>query len=89
MVRDGVKVFELVEDEPFPFLGFDITDVIILVRIIPQLIEEHECITTPYNMSPKHWIGIRPEQAPDTLIKQLVSNSYTIIKNAYTSKNSK
>lgn len=68
---------------------FDVVTVKCQPEIIPQLIEEHECITTPYNMSPKHWIGIRPEQAPDTLIKQLVSNSYTIIKNAYTSKSSK
>ena len=50
---------------------------------ISMLREAHEGIVAPYNMSPKHWIGIRPNVADNSLMRELVRNSYEIIKNQY------
>ena len=35
------------------------------------------------NESPKHWIGIDPNTAPDDLLKELTQNSYEIVKAKY------
>jgi hypothetical protein len=34
----------------------------------------------------KHWIGIDPNRASDTLLKDLTRNSYEIVKAKYTKK---
>ena len=36
--------------------------------------------------SPKHWIGINPNTAPDNLLQELTRNSYEIVKVKYASK---
>lgn len=51
---------------------------------ISELKERHEAVGNPYNMSPRHWIGIVPQLAGDGLMEQLVANSYTIVKQQYT-----
>ena len=53
---------------------------------IDLLAEQYDSIVAPYNMSPKHWIGIRPDLANDMLMRELVRNSYEIIKGKYTKK---
>ena len=36
--------------------------------------------------SPKYWIGINPNTAPDNLLQELTRNSYEIVKVKYASK---
>ena len=50
---------------------------------IEELKAEHDCIGNPYNESPKHWIGIDPQTAPDELLRYLTRNSYEIVKAKY------
>lgn len=53
---------------------------------IEDLKERYSAITAPYNMDPRHWIGIRPEGADEGLMRDLVRNSYNIVKQQYTRK---
>lgn len=53
---------------------------------INALKEQNDFITDPYNMSPRHWIGIEVDRAPDRLIQHLVADSYAIVKQQYTPK---
>ena len=85
---EGVLVF-YVMGHMFSF--FDCNDFsVISLKCQPERIEdlkaEYECIGNPYNESPKHWIGINPNTAPDDLLKKLTRNSYEIVKAKYASK---
>ncbi len=51
-------------------------------ELIPQLKEHHDSVRNPYNMSAKHWIGIDPSLASNELVRQLVSNSYNLVRSA-------
>lgn len=51
-------------------------------ELIPQLKERHDSVRNPYNMSAKHWIGIDPSLASNELVRQLVSNSYNLVRSA-------
>ena len=84
----GVLVF-YVHDHMFSF--FDCDDFsIITLKCQPERIEElqvhHDCIDKPSNMSPKHWIGIRPDSAPDSLLQELTRNAYELVKAKYKKK---
>ena len=50
---------------------------------IDSLTERYDGIVAPYNMSPKHWIGINPHIVDDELLKELVANSYHLVKERY------
>ena len=50
---------------------------------IDELKEQYDCIVKPFNMSPKYWIGINPDTAPDELLRELTRNSYEIVKKKY------
>lgn len=50
---------------------------------IAQLYENYPCIGKPFNMSSKHWIGINPHTAPNSLLCELTRNAYEIIKTKY------
>ncbi|MBP3725814.1 MAG: MmcQ/YjbR family DNA-binding protein [Bacteroidaceae bacterium] len=50
---------------------------------IGDLLAEYDCIGRPYNLSPRHWIGVDANTAPDPLLKQLTRNSYEIVKTKY------
>jgi predicted DNA-binding protein (MmcQ/YjbR family) len=50
---------------------------------IEELKAQYSCIGKPHNMSPKHWIGIDPGNAPDELLQELTRNSYEIVKAKY------
>ncbi len=47
---------------------------------------EYDCVGNPYNESPKHWIGLDPHSSPDDLTRDLIRNSYEIVKAKYTKK---
>lgn len=78
---------------PFYVIGhmfsfFDCNDFsVITLKCQPERIEDlkaqYECIGKPYNESPKHWIGINPNTAPDDLLQELTRNSYEIVKARY------
>ena len=85
---EGVLVF-YVMGHMFSF--FDCNDFsVISLKCQPERIEDlkaqYECIGNPYNESPKHWIGIDPNSAPDDLLQELTRNSYEIVKTKYASK---
>ena len=81
----GVLVF-YVHGHMFSLFDCDHFSVITL-KCQPDRIEElragNDCFTKPHNLSSKHWIGIRPDTAPDELLKDLTRNSYEIVKAKY------
>ncbi|MBQ8703748.1 MAG: MmcQ/YjbR family DNA-binding protein [Bacteroidales bacterium] len=82
---EGVLVF-YVCGHMFSFFDCDEFSVVSLKcqpERIPELRERYSCIGDPYNESAKHWIGIDPQTAPDTLLKELTLNSYEIVKSKY------
>ena len=84
----GVLVF-YVHGHMFSFFDCDNFRVITLKcqsDRIDELGALHSCITKPFNMSPKYWIGIDPTTAPDDLLRELTRNSYEIVKAKYKSK---
>ncbi len=70
----------------FSFFDCDHFNVITL-KCQPERIDElraaHDCIVKPFNMSPKHWLGIETNTAPDDLLQELTRNSYQIVKAKY------
>ena len=81
----GVLVF-YVHGHMFSF--FDCDDFsIITIKCQPERIEElkaqYSFIGKPYNESPKYWIGIDANTAPDELLQELTRNSYEIVKAKY------
>ena len=73
------------------FAFFDCNDYhVISLKCQPERIDElkaqYDCIGNPYNESPKHWIGIDPNTAPDELLCDLTRNSYEIVKAKYSKK---
>ena len=85
---EGVLVF-YVCGHMFEF--FDCNDFhVISLKCQPEHIEDlkaqHDCLGNPYNESPKHWIGIDPNTAPDDLLRDLTRNSYEIVKAKYSKK---
>jgi predicted DNA-binding protein (MmcQ/YjbR family) len=85
---EGVLVF-YVCGHMFAF--FDCNDFhVISLKCQPERIDElkaqYDCIGNPYNESPKHWIGIDPNTAPNDLLKDLTRNSYEIVKAKYSKK---
>ena len=84
----GVLVF-YVHGHMFSFFDCDHFSVITL-KCQPERIDElraaHDCIVKPFNMSPKHWLGIETNTAPDDLLQELTRNSYQIVKAKYKPK---
>ena len=73
------------------FCFFDLNDLqVVSLKCQPERIDElkaqYDCIGNPYNESPKHWIGLDPHSAPTDLIKELICNSYEIVKTKYKKK---
>ena len=84
----GVLVF-YVHGHMFSFFDCDHFSVITL-KCQPERIDElraaHDCIVKPFNMSPKHWLGIETNSAPDDFLRELTRNSYEIVKAKYRKK---
>ena len=73
------------------FAFFDCADYsVVTLKCQPERIDElkaqYDCIGKPYNESAKHWLGIDPCTAPDTLLRDLTRNSYEIVKAKYSKK---
>jgi len=85
---NGVLVF-YVHGHMFSFFDCDNFSVVTL-KCQPERIDElratHDSIVKPFNMSPKHWLGIDPNTAPDDLLQELTRNSYDIVKAKYRPK---
>ena len=85
----GVLVF-YVHGHMFAFFDCDNFS-IVTVKCQPERIDDlraaHDCVTAPYNESPKHWIGIDALHAPRELLCELTRNSYDIVKAKYKVKN--
>lgn len=81
----GVLVF-YVCGHMFSFFNCDNYSVVTL-KCPPDRIDElrdaYDCIGKPFNMSPKYWIGVNPNTAPDTLLQELTRDSYEIVKAKY------
>ncbi len=81
----GVLAF-YVHDHMFSYFNTDDFSIVTLKcqpnRIL-ELKEQNESVTEPYNMSPAHWIGVHPQLASDTLLRELTLNSYNIVKQKY------
>ena len=60
---------------------------VITLKCQPERIEElkaqYSFIGKPYNESPKYWIGIDANTAPDEILRELTCNSYEIVKAKY------
>jgi len=61
---------------------------VVTVKCQPERINELRAqeagITAPYNMNPTHWIGLDVELVNPNLAKELIKNSYDIVKAKYT-----
>ena len=53
---------------------------------IVELRESSEGFCDPDHMSPKHWIGVQVQVVKAELLKELVRNSYEIVKGKYGKK---
>jgi predicted DNA-binding protein (MmcQ/YjbR family) len=81
----GVLVF-YVKGHMFSFFDCDHFSIITLKcqpERIGELKAEYGCIGKPYNLSPRYWIGVDVNMAPDDLLRELTLNSYQIVKTKY------
>ncbi len=82
---DGVLAF-YVHGHMFSFFDCDNFGIVTL-KCQPERIEElkaqYGSVGSPYNLSPKHWIGVDAQTAPDDLLQELTRNSYEIVKAKY------
>lgn len=89
LYANGVLVF-YVHDHMFSFFDCDNFCVITLKcqqERIDELKTQYSCIVKPFNLSPKYWIGIDVNTAPDNLLQELTRNSYDIVKLKYKKEN--
>ena len=82
---DGVLAF-YVHGHMFSFFDCDAFGIVTL-KCQPERIEElkaqYGSVGNPYNLSPKHWIGVDARTAPDDLLQELTRNSYEIVRAKY------
>ena len=84
----GVLVF-YVKGHMFSFFDADNFGVVTLKchpEHIDELKEQHPAIGNPYNLSPKHWIGVDARLASTHLLQTLTRESYEIVKTKYSKK---
>lgn len=84
----GVLVF-YVEGHMFSFFDTDHFGVVTLKcrpEEIEELKEQHPGIGKPYNLSPKHWIGVDAQRVDAHLLQTLTRGSYEIVKTKYSKK---
>lgn len=84
----GVLVF-YVKGHMFSFFDADNFGVVTLKchpEHIDELKEQHPAIGNPYNLSPKHWIGVDARMASTHLLQTLTRESYEIVKTKYSKK---
>ena len=84
----GVLVF-YVKGHMFSFFDADNFGVVTLKchpEHIEELKEQHPAIGNPYNLSPKHWIGVDARLTSTHLLQTLTRESYEIVKSKYSKK---
>ena len=84
----GVLVF-YVKGHMFSFFDADNFGVVTLKchpEHIDELKEQRPAIGNPYNLSPKHWIGVDARLASTHLLQTLTRESYEIVKTKYSQK---
>lgn len=84
----GVLVF-YVNGHMFSFFDTDNFGVVTLKcrpEEIEELKEQHPGIGKPYNLSPKHWIGVDAQRVDAHLLQTLTCGSYEIVKSKYSKK---
>ncbi len=64
---------------------------VVTVKCQPERIEQLRAggevgIVDPYNMSPRHWVGLDAQVVSTSLAYELVQNSYNIVKAKYSKK---
>lgn len=63
---------------------------VVSVKCQPERIEELRAgevgIIDPFNMNPRHWVGLDVQTVSPHLAYELVENSYNIVKKKYTKK---
>lgn len=81
----GVLAF-YVHGHMFSFFDCDNFGTITL-KCQPECIEElkvqYSCVGKPFNLSPKYWIGVDAQTAPDNLLQALTRDSYELVKSKY------
>ncbi|KWW31315.1 MAG: hypothetical protein AUK63_588 [bacterium P3] len=50
---------------------------------IAVLREQYPAVTAPYNMSPRHWIGVDATQSDARLLRTLTRDSYELVRRQY------
>jgi predicted DNA-binding protein (MmcQ/YjbR family) len=71
----------------FDIEDFEVVSVKCQSERIPDLLESHSSLGLPFNGNKKHWMGIKIKECyGDALVKELVGNSFEIVKNKYTKK---
>ena len=70
------------------FCYFDIDDFqVVTLKCQPERImelkERNSCVTNPYNADKRYWIGLHIREAEDTLARELVRNSFEIVRMKY------
>ena len=64
----------------------DIVNVKCQPERISDLREHYEWADKASHMNSKYWLGMHIDTAPDDMAKELISNSYSIVKDKYTKK---
>lgn len=70
----------------FDIEAFEVVSVKCQPERIPELLESHDCFCEPINASPKHWIGIKIKECDEALARELVGNSFELVKKKYSKK---
>ena len=67
----------------FDIEAYEVVSVKCQPERIPNLLESHDCLCKPFNLSPKHWIGIKIKECDEELARELVGNSFEIVREKY------
>ena len=71
-------------EERMPFKAFRYASEVLVFYVCGHMFS---FFGKPFNESPRYWIGVDPTTAPDTLLKELTLNSYTLVREKYQRKN--
>ena len=85
---DSVLVFYV---SGHTFCYCDLNDLRVVVKCQPERIEQLRAggevgVVDPYNMGPRHWVGLDAQVVSTSFAYELVQNSYNIVKAKYSKK---
>ena len=77
-------------EEKLPFTAFHYASGVLVFYVHGHMFSFFDCdhfnVITLKCQSPKHWLGIDTNTAPDDLLQELTRNSYEIVKAKYKPK---